>query len=392
SFECVPYFISTPQPPRPGFPLHAPSVHIRTGTCPEPFDPEPPDPEPPDPAPPGPAPPEVASPPPPLMHVLPGPGRRSRARRWRGRTPARPRSRERREGRRRCPLRCSHPRFRGPFRWGSCPRSGGLPDRSFPPRPIRPRSRGTAPPRFSPAGAATHPGRSCSSTPSPRTRAVTGPAWRRSADPRSQRATPAAAPPRTTRGTHCPRRAPATPHPPRRRPRRSPGSSGRGHPREDSSHTLLRPAQRPRPRRAGRRRDTTAAPAQRRPSSRRERRRRKALPEGAGSRSAPSLALRGKHGGDVLRHRVGEDVLRQLARLGEHAIGDRPLHLELEALSLTHRREPGEAHAWQHARDRLSLRVQNLRLRHDLNDHTGHYALLLGRMGERFQPTAPAVT
>src|SRR5690625_35295 len=154
------------QPPRPGFPLHAPSVHIRTGTCPEPFDPEPPDP-----APPGPAPPEVASPTPPLMRVLPGPGRRSPARRWRGRTPARPRSRERREGRRRCPLRCSHPRFRGPFRWGSCPRSGGLPDRSFPPRPIRPRSRGTAPPRFSPAGAATHPGRSCSSTPSPRTRA-----------------------------------------------------------------------------------------------------------------------------------------------------------------------------------------------------------------------------
>src|SRR5690606_27621117 len=78
------------------------------------------------------------------------------------------------------------------------------------------------------------------------------------------------------------------------------------------------------------------------------------------------------HGHDVLDHGVAQHLRRGAPGLLEHLLGDLALDLELEALALPHRREPGEAEPRQRTGDRLALGVQDLRFRHDLDDHCGH--------------------
>src|ERR1700727_1299716 len=85
--------------------------------------------------------------------------------------------------------------------------------------------------------------------------------------------------------------------------------------------------------------------------------------------------LRGMDG-EFLDHRVSEQFAGQLldGRQGR-AIG-RPVDLKLKALSLTYSGHVAEAEAMRSAEYRLPLGVMNLRLEHDVDDHSGHEAVL----------------
>ena len=62
--------------------------------------------------------------------------------------------------------------------------------------------------------------------------------------------------------------------------------------------------------------------------------------------------------------------------------GDGVIDLELEALSLAHIADTGYPDATQRADDGLALRIQNLRLGHDIDNYTSHeiFALLYGAL------------
>src|SRR5699024_12281836 len=57
---------------------------------------------------------------------------------------------------------------------------------------------------------------------------------------------------------------------------------------------------------------------------------------------------------------------------GEHLLGDLTVDVELETLALAHRGDPLEAQARQSGGDGLPLRVEDLRLRHDVDHDAWH--------------------
>ncbi len=58
---------------------------------------------------------------------------------------------------------------------------------------------------------------------------------------------------------------------------------------------------------------------------------------------------------------------------GERGVVDRPVHLQLEALSLTYVGDALEAEARQCALHRLALGVEDLRLEHDVDYDACHW-------------------
>ncbi|MEN3362073.1 MAG: alpha,6-mannosyltransferase [Mycobacteriales bacterium] len=72
---------------------------------------------------------------------------------------------------------------------------------------------------------------------------------------------------------------------------------------------------------------------------------------------------------EVLDHRVGEQPLGQL---GDPRVVERPVDLQLEVLALADAAHPAVPHPTQCPEDRLPLRVEDLRLEHDVDDHAWH--------------------
>src|SRR3954463_10708458 len=81
--------------------------------------------------------------------------------------------------------------------------------------------------------------------------------------------------------------------------------------------------------------------------------------------SAPTL---GQPNGVVLDDRVGEQRLGHLLGLLERGLLVARLELELDVLADPQRGGGREAEARQRVRDRLPLRVQDLRLEHHIDD------------------------
>src|SRR5882757_2047215 len=73
--------------------------------------------------------------------------------------------------------------------------------------------------------------------------------------------------------------------------------------------------------------------------------------------------------GPLLDHRVGQQAVRDP---GEGGVVDRVVDLQLETLALADFGDPGETQAGQGIGYRLSLRVEDLGLGHDVDDDTGH--------------------
>ncbi len=81
------------------------------------------------------------------------------------------------------------------------------------------------------------------------------------------------------------------------------------------------------------------------------------------------------HTHDILDDEVGEHVLRELAHLGEHALGDGTVDGQLEALANTNVREVAFAETVEGAGDGLALGVEKFGLGHDFDDDGGHDGL-----------------
>jgi alpha-1,6-mannosyltransferase len=81
----------------------------------------------------------------------------------------------------------------------------------------------------------------------------------------------------------------------------------------------------------------------------------------------PAGSLRADH--EVLDHRVGE---QPSGNLRHSDLVDRPVDLELEMLALPDAPHAAVPHPPQRAEDRLALRVEDLRLEHDIDDHSWH--------------------
>ena len=82
--------------------------------------------------------------------------------------------------------------------------------------------------------------------------------------------------------------------------------------------------------------------------------------------------LRDLHGHDILDHRVAEQLVREALGLGEHRIRHLAVDGELEALADAHGAELGLAGSGEGPRHGLAGRVEQLGLRHDLDDDGGH--------------------
>lgn len=77
----------------------------------------------------------------------------------------------------------------------------------------------------------------------------------------------------------------------------------------------------------------------------------------------------GRPDDEVLDHRVGQ---QPLGDLGDPGFVQRPVDLQLEMLALPDAPHPVVPHPTQRAEDRLALRVEDLRLEHDVDDHSWH--------------------
>src|SRR5919197_3044641 len=73
-----------------------------------------------------------------------------------------------------------------------------------------------------------------------------------------------------------------------------------------------------------------------------------------------------------LDNRIGEQRFRDLVHPFESVLVGRPVELDLETLSLPYARDPGEPQLGQLPGDGLALRIEDLRLEHDVDDDTRH--------------------
>src|ERR1022692_615486 len=75
---------------------------------------------------------------------------------------------------------------------------------------------------------------------------------------------------------------------------------------------------------------------------------------------------------EFLDHRIGEQLGRQLGDLRHRRLVRRAADLQLESLALADAGDLPESQALAGARDRLALRVMDLRLEHHVDDDSGH--------------------
>jgi len=71
----------------------------------------------------------------------------------------------------------------------------------------------------------------------------------------------------------------------------------------------------------------------------------------------------------ILDHRVGQELAGDAL---EGLVVDRVVHLQLEVFALAHVGHSGDPEAGERARHGLPLRIEDLRLRHDVHHHSGH--------------------
>src|SRR6516225_5115211 len=76
--------------------------------------------------------------------------------------------------------------------------------------------------------------------------------------------------------------------------------------------------------------------------------------------------------GEVLYHRVGQQIPRQVCDRGHSRLVGRPVELHLEPLALPDVEYLAESQAMARAGDRLPLRIVYLRLEHYFHDHPRH--------------------
>src|SRR4051812_19815388 len=98
-------------------------------------------------------------------------------------------------------------------------------------------------------------------------------------------------------------------------------------------------------------------------------------------RSPRVLTRRSRHSdGEVLDDRIRKKGLGDLTTDRRRV---RPVDLQLEVLALAHRGDLGETEGGQRPHDRLSLRVEDLRLQHHVDDDSGHAANLSAGQADR---------
>src|SRR6202012_1026032 len=75
---------------------------------------------------------------------------------------------------------------------------------------------------------------------------------------------------------------------------------------------------------------------------------------------------------EFLDHRIGEQVRGQFGRLFQRRVVGRTVDLDLEPLTLAHAGTLAVAETLGRIRDRISLRIVNFGLQHDVNNDAGH--------------------
>lgn len=80
--------------------------------------------------------------------------------------------------------------------------------------------------------------------------------------------------------------------------------------------------------------------------------------------------------GKLFDHGIGEQLAGQFLDGSERRAIGRPVDLKLKALSLAYAGHVAETEPMGCAEYRFTLRIVNLRLQHDVDDHSGHVTVL----------------